>query len=324
MVRDKILKGRFWRLLLIITIAALLCCGSVFSMGMSFGDEAEPAPVAVLQIVPGPLSSPVGLAPVYARQGLQYLLVTDAARRTVSRFDPQKPDDVEELFKTGGLPLGVAVSRHLIYVGNRSEGTVDVYLNRGKKSRLLRRIKTDEPMQPNDIVIDSVERRLFVADGLANNVKIFTLTGRLVSTIDGFGDLFEPKGVAIHPRSRSIAITDSGDKKTGMPASIQIYDYSGAQLLRKTGAFSAPGGAALSADRLFVADALLGQVLVFNREDGMLLGTFGSFGTDQGQLIYPIDLVFDEESESLYVVNNRMGRIVTYTSADFQPVEVSQ
>jgi hypothetical protein len=240
MLRARILKNRFWILSLVITMAGVLCCETAFSMGMGFGDEVDPAPV--LQITPGPLSSPVGLAPVYARQGIRYLLATDAARRTVNRVNPQRPDDVEELFKIDGIPLGVAVSRLLIYVGNRSEGSVDIYLNRGKKSRLLRRIKTDKPMQPNDIAIDSMRRRLFVVDGLANDVKIFTLSGRLVRTIDGFGDLFEPKSVAIYPQSRSIAITDSGDKKTGMSASVQVYDYSGAQLLRKTGAFSTPRG----------------------------------------------------------------------------------
>ena len=317
-------KNRFWLLLLTISISGMLCCESVLSMGMGFDDEVEPASVPVLQITPGPLSSPIGLAPVYSRQKIKYLLVTDALKKTVNKLDPLRPNDLEELFKIDGQPLSVAKDRRLIFVGNRSQGSVDVYSMRGTKSRLVRQIKTEQPMQPNDIAIDPRTRQIFVADGLANDVKIFTLSGRLVRSIDGFGDLFDPKSVAIHRISKSIAITDSGDPETGMPASVQVYDYSGAQLLHKTGAFSAPRGVALSSDRLFVADALLGQVLVFNREDGTRLGSFGSFGTDPGQLLFPIDVVFDEETETLYVVNNRMGRIVTYVPADFQPVEVSQ
>ena len=298
-------------------------------MGMSFGDDDDPPIVPVLEITPGPLSSPVGISLVFARQGLSSLLVTDAGKMTVNEIDPQNMGVVEELFIVEGLPLGIAEHNHLIYVGNRSTGSVDVYSSNRTRSRdstgsrLVSRIETDEPMQPNDIAIDSMKDRLFVADGLANDVKVFDLSGRLVRTIDGFGDLFDPKSVAIHPLSESIAVTDSGDPKTGIPASVQVYDYSGSQLLRKTGGFSAPRGVALSIDRLFVADALLGQVLVFNRENGTLLGTFGSFGTDPKQLLFPIDLAFDETSELLYVVNNRMGNIVTYTPADFQAVEVT-
>ncbi|MBW2688966.1 MAG: NHL repeat-containing protein [Deltaproteobacteria bacterium] len=324
MVGIKMFKNRFWLLLLTISIAGMLCCESAFSMGMGFDDEVEPASVPVLQITSGPLASPLGLAPVYSRQKIKYLLVTDAVKKTVNKLDPLRTDDLEELFKIDGQPLSVAKDRRLIYVGNRSQGSVDVYSMRGTKSRLVRQIKTEQPMQPNDIAIDPRTRQIFVADGLANDVKIFTLSGRLVRSIDGFGDIFDPKSVAIHRTSKSIAVTDSGDPKTGMPASVQVYDYSGAQLLRKTGAFSSPRGVALSSDRLFVADALLGQVLVFNREDGARLGTFGSFGTDPGQLLFPVDIVFDEETETLYVVNNRMGRIVTYVPADFQPVEVTQ
>ncbi len=322
MRRIKTRHDPFLVLFLITTMVCLLCC-PVLSMGMSFGDDDEPTIVPVLEITPGPLSSPVGISLVFARQGLSSLLVTDAGKMTVNKIDPQNMGVVEELFIVEGLPLGIAEHNSHIYVGNRSTGSVDVYFSNSTRSRLVSRIETDEPMQPNDIAIDSGKYRLFVADGLANDVKVFTLSGRLVRTIDGFGDLFDPKSVAIHPLSESIAVTDSGDPKTGIPASVQIYDYSGSQLLRKTGGFSAPGGVALSIDRLFVADALLGQVLVFNRENGTLLGTFGSFGTDPKQLLFPIDLAFDETSELLYVVNNRMGNIVTYTPADFQAVEVT-
>jgi DNA-binding beta-propeller fold protein YncE len=316
-----------WLLLLMMS-ASLLCCGTASAMGMSFGGQtpptSEPATGAALKITSGPFSSPVGIAPVFARSGLSYLLVTDAGKRTVSKADPQHPDNVEELFKVDGLPLGIAQDRRFIYVGNRSEGSVDIYHGSRKGLRMARRIKTDEPMQPNDIAIDAGARQFFVVDGAANDVKVFTLSGRLVRTIDGFGDLFDPKSVAIHAKSRSIAVTDAGDPKTGMPASVQVYDYSGRQLLRKTGGFSAPRGVAVSADRLFVADALLGQVLVFDRKTGEYLGAFGSFGTDPGQLLFPIDVAFDEKTEALYVVNNRMGRLETFAPTDFQPAEVTQ
>lgn len=308
--------------LLLVTMASLLFCEAAFSMGMSFGVAPEPTSTAELQVSPGPLVSPVGIYPVYSPQGLSSLLVTDAGKRTVNKISFRHPDAVEELFNVDGIPLGIAKFRRRIYVGNRSKGSVDVYLKSDEKYRLLRRIKTDMPMQPNDIAIDAQARQLIVADGLANNVKVFTLSGRLVRAIDGFGDLFEPKSVAVDAQTGVIAVTDCGDMQTGIPASVQLYDASGAQLLRKTGMFSAPQGVALSADRLFVADALLGQVMVLNRSDGTLLGTYGSFGTDPGQLVFPLDLVFVEQTATLYVVNNRMGRIMTYSPADFQPLEV--
>lgn len=296
-------------------LTLLLTTAPVWSMGGIGLPPAEPTPT--LSLTRGPLASPVRLDLGRAGRNRQ-LLVSDYERQAVVRVDPDNPDSVETLFTLAGKPLGIAQTGRKILVGNSTTGVVELYNRDGRK---LREYAATAAMQPNDLAVDARRRLLFVADGLANEVKLFSLRGRLLQTIGG-GELVDPKGIAINPRTRTIAVADLGDPAALIDASIRIYDYAGTLQQQIFGLFSAPRGLVLTEDRLFCVDALLGQVLAFDLASGQPLGTAGSFGSAEGSLLFPMDVALDAASQTLYVTNNRLGRVTALDAAALLATEV--
>ena len=77
--------------------------------------------------------------------------------------------------------------------------------------------------------------------------------------------------------------------------------------------FSTPQGLwVTSSNQLFVADALSGQIKIFNlinKEAGVPLG---SLGINEGELHYPLDVLVDEATNDVYVADNQNGRITVF------------
>ncbi len=287
----------------------------VWSMGMGgldFGGGAsEPTPAEpLLAIEKGPLPSPLRIdLNVRPSRRNNDILVSDHYAKAIYKVDKDNPDQVAKLFDLPGYPMALASYGSYVFVGNRTEGSVQIFSSRG---RLLRTYRTSEKIFPRDFAIDSRSRQLFVVDGYAKNVKAFNFRGRLTSTIDGFGDLYEPQAVAVDRSTRKVVVSDFGDPKRELSPSLQVFAASGERLLKidGDGRFSSPRGVAVGDGKIFLVDHLRGQVLVFDLNSGAALGTIGSFGTDEGQLFTPADVVYQKSTKTLYVTSQRMGRVV--------------
>jgi DNA-binding beta-propeller fold protein YncE len=305
-----------WLCLPIVAVSVwLLSQAPVWSMGMGgidFGGGAtEPVLTEqLLSIEKGPLPSPLRIdLNVKPNRRNKGLLVSDHYTQAIYKVDQNDPDQVSKLFDVNGYPMALASYGKYVFVGNRSEGQVQLYNYRG---RLLKAYKTKEKMFPRDFAIDQRSRKLLVVDGYAKNVKVFNFSGRLTSTIDGFGELYEPQAVAVDPSSRKVVITDFGDPGREIDPSLQVFSASGESLLKIDGhgQFSSPRGVAVGDGKIFMVDHLRGQVLVFDLESGTMLGAAGSFGTGAGQLFTPADVVYQQATKTLYVTSQRMGRVV--------------
>lgn len=302
---------------LLMAMFSLVGLSNVRAMGMGgFGGDPVLATEPTLMIEKGPLSSPlrIDINP-WPRFGNR-LLVTDHFDKAVYSVDRDNPDKVVRLFSTDGHPMALASAGPLVFVGNRTLGQIQVYRAGGG---LIRTYATEEPMFPRDMAIDIRGRRLAVVDGLSRTVRLFNYRGRLVGTIDGFGDLHEPQGVAVDRRSRKIVISDFGDPRLGIEPSLQVYDRRGDRLLKISGEgrFSSPRGVTVSGDRIFLVDSLLGQVLVFDLESGASLGVIGSFGTGPGQLFVPSDVAYETRTKMLYVTSRRLGRVIALDASAY-------
>ncbi len=265
------------------------------------------------------LASPIRLA--FSQQG--NLLVTDYKLKMVLTVDRDTKQVIDN-FAVDGKPLGIACDRGKIYVGNVSKSCIDVY---NKEGKLQATFGATEKLikKPTDIAIDSRVRngRLFVVDAFGKNVKVFSLKGDLLYTIPETTPdpsiLAAPTGIAADPNREEILVSDYGDSESIKPR-IQIFDYNGnlvETISSKMGMmgkkFSMPHG--LEIDRLsrvYLVDSFAGQVIIIDRNDGTVLKTLGGFGTDPGQLYLPLDLVVDESTKDIYVVNNLPKRIEIY------------
>lgn len=313
MFRLQILKRTTIVLSFLVGFALPYVQSPAWSMGMGGldfgGGSSEPvATEPLLTLEKGPLQSPLridlNVRPSRLNKGL---LVTDHYAKAVYKVDQNNPGLVTKLFDLQGYPMALASYGSYVFVGNRTEGKVQLYSAGG---RLLKTYRNSEKMFPRDFAIDSRSRRLFVVDGYAKNVKVFNFRGRLTATIDGFGDLYEPQAVAVDRASRKVVVSDFGDPKREIDPSLQVFAASGERLLKIEGSFSSPRGVAVGDGKIFMVDHLRGQVLVFDLDTGAALGSVGSFGTDAGQLFTPADVVYQQATKTLYVTSQRMGRVL--------------
>jgi len=240
------------------------------------------------------------------------LLVTDYQAGKIMNIDPAALDQPEVLFEVEGKPLAIEAVRHFLVVGDDTSRTIKAYKSNGE---LMKLFTVNGPVQASDIVYDSAARLVFVADTLNHDIKVFRDNGELQNSLGMTGPLHDPKGIALDPQLQQIFVTDYGDPVLGVPASIQIFDYQGALLHRITGSFSRPQGIAVDTTRIFMVDAMLSQVLVFDRSTNAQVATLGVRGVEEGQLLLPMDIHLDAVNGRLLVTNSRLGKLTSVNLA---------
>lgn len=283
--------------------------------------SAEPKTIGqTAESIVNPMTSPTRVAVTRAGR----LVVTDYRGRSVHIIDRRKLLPVLA-FPIDGRPTGVAVLGRVIYVGNETARRVEAYTRRGV---LLGAVGGGiEVGDPTDMAIDPERGLLFVVDGAADHIKVFDLNApgtALVGTIgapgDAEGNLQKPTGIAIDTDNQQVFVSDYGDPFIGTGPRVLSFDYDGVLLgvLRgKAGMlgynFSKPQGLALNdAGQLFIVDAWLGRVVVYDRASGTKLGEIGTYGTGPMELRLPLDVVLVGPAQDLFVTNNGSGRIEVF------------
>jgi DNA-binding beta-propeller fold protein YncE len=283
-------------------------------------------------------------APAFAKKGTEKVLASPAriARgegQTAYVTDPLL-GQVVTLDLSGAQPrvtntlnlkknvLGVAYGNGRLYIGNVTDGRVDIYDTTRKKPRLVGSLA--EPMTyPTDIAIDAAQDLIFVLDGHERVIKVFSLsTGAPLYHVSGPGPgefhLQNAMGITLDPSTSEIFVSDYGDPadptySPGREPRIKIFTFAGAAVVSYTGKlgmlgqrFSRPRGLALNdSGHILVVDALAGEILVLDRASGATLATLGSRGTLPGELALPLDMIVDDAATA-YVTNNRSGRIEVF------------
>jgi DNA-binding beta-propeller fold protein YncE len=223
-------------------------------------------------------------------------------------------------FPVSGSPLAVAWSSGRVYVGNESTGSIDVFNHSGKQIGVLV-APGGVPLRASDMTVDEGAGILLVVDSADHSVKLFGLGGSLIRTITSAA-LVNPTGIALDAQHGEIMVSDYGDPALSYPAKVHVFDTAGTLVRSIPGGpagFSRPQGMAFDSGHLFLADALVGKVLVLDRLTGAVLKTVGSFGDGPGGLMLPLDVSIDPVTRDLYVTNNRPGRIERFAEGGLVP-----
>lgn len=275
-----------------------------------------------------PLSSPVRVA--LDPEGRVF--VSEFSQRRVLLLDGVTLDVVDEI-PIRGQPVGIAWAGNRLLVGNATTGNVETYARRRgewKRRGRFRGGKSPAPT-PNDIAVDLNSRLVFVASPSEKAVLVFGLRGRPVGRIGALGDpterLHGPTAVAVDAFAQEILVSDYGDPAASIPAAVKIYDYAGdylGQICGESGQpgfqFSRPQGLAIDDDRhVFLAESLLGEVLVFDRDTLAGVKRLGGYGAGPGKLRLPLDVLVDGESADVLVTSNRSGRIEVFRRGGVMP-----
>lgn len=243
---------------------------------------------------------------------LGWLLVTDSRLRMVLRIDPVTLQPYQG-FGTRGKPLGVTALGTSIYVGNPDQRTVDVYAADG--GRMTSSFGPGAVDHAADLAADTAARLIFALDGGRREVRVFDRHGTPLRTISGPGTLPEqlenPTALGLDPTRQWVLVSDYGSADGGY-ASLKVFGYDGTfvtsvsgrgscGMLGCSGGFSRPQGAAVDArGRVYLPDALLSEVLVFDPATWQITQRLGGRST----LRVPTDVVFDARGD-LFVASSR-------------------
>lgn len=261
------------------------------------------------------------------------IAVSEYAQQKVVILDRKTLARKSEL-EINGNPLGLAWVNEQLYVGNDTTSLVEIYTQqRSGKWRLTGSLGGPNQLipEPSDLAVDETNERLFVLSGELGAVLAYSLNGQLLGTLGTEGDaqecLHTPTAIAVNPFMREVLVSDYGNPALGERPAIKIFDYEGNFLAGLCGdstqegfLFSRPQGVTVNeADQIFLADALLGQVLVFDRVTLLGIGTLGAYGTDSGELRLPLDVTIDEATMDALVTNNRLGRVEIFSEGGLIP-----
>lgn len=252
------------------------------------------------------------------------LLLSDYQTRSVLVVDPQQ-QVVRSKIVINGRPTGVTADNAHIFIGNETTGNIEVYTPQGK---LHATWGNGAIGLPNDMAIDANAGHLFVVDAKAHQVLIFDRKGDGIGAIPAAGasqQLDNPTALTLDPKAGLVYVSDQGPSTDRLSfrnhnAFVRIYRYDGSYVDSLSGAFTRPQGLTLNQDGyLYLADAMLGQVLVYDTLSKGLVKTVGSFGLGPGQLSLPLDVAIDPGTGDLLVTNNRAGRLEIFAEGGIAP-----
>jgi DNA-binding beta-propeller fold protein YncE len=144
--------------------------------------------------------------------------------------------------------------------------------------------------------------KVYVASTLNKQVQVLNgSTGGFISAF-GTGTLGTPNGVAVDPANGNVYVADSGKKAV-------LVFTSGGSLIRSitTSAMKRPYGVAVDDTRVYVTDRGQNKFFMFNKADGVLLGSFGGLGGGAGNFRDPQGIAY--HGGELYVADVENDRI---------------
>ena len=290
---------------------ALVSCGS--SSPMSEPDVAE-------DVAGDALTSPFRIA----RSSVGTLAVTDPNTYNVYLFN-EIDMSLESQFIINGSPAGIAFSGNTLYIGNTMSGAVETYDEEGQ---YLERVgAVNSVTRPTDIEIDN--NKVFVLDAAAKVVRVFNTSGVHIANIPSDAEVTRPlfpSAITIDTIAQEVYISDYGTLGSfSSTAYVRRYDYSGNHISSISGNgamashnFSRPQGMyVMNSTYLFLVDAVLGKVLIFNTVTNTGVSTLGSFGIEAGQLRLPLDLVVN--GSDVIVTDNRNSRLEVFAGGAVIP-----
>ncbi|MFC1531417.1 hypothetical protein ACFL5T_04160 [Gemmatimonadota bacterium] len=252
------------------------------------------------------------------------LLVSDARAKKIFTVDPvtRLPDGEVTI---DGKPTAIAYLDDVVYVGNPSRSTIEKYDADG--GGFAGDFGSGAVGHAMDMAVDGGAGLLFVVDGAAGNIKVFDSSGTLQNTISSRGpnpeQLTTPVGIAVNPEVSEIYVSDygAGPYESG-EAFVRIFTYDGTfvevisgagscGMLGCSGGFSRPQGIGVSEDgRLFLADALLASVLVFDRSTKKQTATLGGRNAGIPALRVPAGVVVS--GSDVYVASSRTHSVEVF------------
>ena len=298
------MSGGFHKALGRVVIPLVVLLGSLASVAIA-------ATVPAVTILTPPVTKNVGtpLRVVFDSNG--DFFVTDPRVGGVSKFDSH--GQLINVLKTQKPPQGIAFNDK----GNLlvSQGDSVVILDQFGTELGQLGSGVGQFKKANGIAVDAAGFA-YVVDSLDNNVKVFTAAGHFVRAIGtkgtGVGEFSMPTGIAYETSANEIVVADTLNGRVQFFSASGNYDFikSIGSFGTKPLQFRSPVGLAFEYDmagglsRMYVVDTYQNNVQVVDPAgNGKFLAFIGNNGFSNGQLMVPVDVVFDQTNQRILVAN---------------------
>jgi DNA-binding beta-propeller fold protein YncE len=165
--------------------------------------------------------------------------------------------------------------------------------------------------RPTGLVRDAVNKRIYVVDTRAHNIKVFNDDGNLVDILgykgDRPGEFNSPTHITLN--KGRLYVTDT------LNARIQVLDLDGESLsmIGKRGLYlgnlTRPKGVAVDADEnIYIVESYYDHLLVFD-DKGKFLLPIGGTGNEVGKFYLPSG-VWNDDMGRIYVADMYNGRVM--------------
>lgn len=235
-----------------------------------------------------------------ADPGLAVVHIFDTSRKTYRRLDSAGENNFSS-------PIGVAIGGDKLFV---ADSELNMVFALDRKFKLL--FTLEKLQRPTSLAFDPLSQRLYVADTLAHEIRVFDQTGKYLFKIGQRGDketqFNYPSHIAF--ANNRLLVNDT------MNFRIQIFSPDGRHLQTfgkhgtGSGYFVQPKGVAVDSDgHIYVADALANLVQIFDQDGAFLLG-FGHDGNGPGAFIMPTGLAIMDDT--IYVADSHNQRVQVF------------
>lgn len=237
---------------------------------------------------------------VVADPGLAVVHLFNTSKKSYRRLDNAGDD----YFTT---PIGVAMGADKLFIADSELNAVFIL---DKRFKLINKLENFQ--RPTSLALDPVYQRLYVADTMAHEIKVFDQAGKQLFTIGRRGkhnaEFNFPSHLAF--AGGQLLVNDT------MNFRVQVFSAEGQHLKTfgkhgtGSGHFVQPKGVAIDSEgHVYVADALANQVQIFDSDGTFLLG-FGSSGTGPGEFQMPTGIAILEDK--IYVADSHNQRVQVF------------
>jgi DNA-binding beta-propeller fold protein YncE len=220
------------------------------------------------------------------------------------------------------FPMGIDVdSSGLVYIADSGNQRVQVFSPEGKYIKQFRiPPEGNTPSDPTDVIADTVNKKLFVADNDNHYILIFDLeTTKLIDTFGGPGSEeteFRYPFLMAQYDNYYLYVTDVINTR------VQVFTHEGKFVTViggwgvDKGRFFRPKGVATNRDnRIFVTDSYMGVIQVF-QHNGEFFSVLGDPETESvKKFIKPMGMFIDRNNR-LYLVEMFADRVSIYKIED--------
>lgn len=260
------------------------------------------------------LSAPVK----FAIDASDNIYVTDGVTKNIKKYD-SSGNFIDSII-VGVSPLSIAINNSgQIFVGDGENGKIFKVDPNGTSSEFYNGCSFPSSMT------FSPEGNLYVVDGELKKVLVLDVSANVIQTI-GAGTLIFPSEIVYDKANSRILVAEHGGVGTGFNPPCKIWKYNLAGVLQ--GSFASAGngdgqfyriqGMTIGkCGNLYVCDPFQGNISVFD-ENNNFITRFGQFGTQDGNLNVPMDILFDSKERAIIASMNN-GSLEIFNINDTLP-----